>query len=185
MTHHHQGSCTPLRCTISSDEGKTWRFTVDLEKDHSWAWSYGSCTFVDDFAFCPTTKSDLTNRGIRSVSPACPSLGFTASRQLADYPKISALNARLEKVSPKSGTGCLVKRPPAMNNVGNVSKSCYSRFSLWQANLPIKNRDEQKRCKCPKTPNRIYPFTRFIPWDTFYGTPVMRSPIITRVTPKV
>lgn len=50
MTHHHQGPRTPLRCTISSDEGKTWRFTVDLEKDHSWAWSYGSCTFVDDFA---------------------------------------------------------------------------------------------------------------------------------------
>ena len=56
MTHHHQGSCTPLRCTVSSDEGKTWRFTVDLEEDHSWARSYGSCTYVDDFAILSYDK---------------------------------------------------------------------------------------------------------------------------------
>ena len=50
LKHHHQGRRTPLRCTISSDEGRTWKHTRDLEDDLSFAWSYGSCTFVGDKA---------------------------------------------------------------------------------------------------------------------------------------
>ena len=48
--YHHQGRRTPLRCTISSDEGRTWKHTRDLEDDLSFAWSYGSCPFVGDKA---------------------------------------------------------------------------------------------------------------------------------------
>ena len=50
LKHHHQGRRTPLRCTVSTDEGRTWNHTRDLEEDRSWAWSYGSCTFVGDMA---------------------------------------------------------------------------------------------------------------------------------------
>ena len=48
--YHHQGRRTPLRCTISSNEGRTWKHPRDLEDDLSFAWSYGSCTFVGDKA---------------------------------------------------------------------------------------------------------------------------------------
>jgi len=46
----HQGYRTPLRCTISRDEGTTWEKAKDLEPDLSHTYCYVSLTFVEDMA---------------------------------------------------------------------------------------------------------------------------------------
>ena len=50
LEHHHQGVRTPLTCTISSDEGKSWRYAKELETDRSLAYSYASLSFFGETA---------------------------------------------------------------------------------------------------------------------------------------
>ena len=69
LKHHHQGRRTPLRCTISSDEGRRWQHERDLESDPAFAWSYGSCTFVGDMVIFSYYKETLDG----TIGTACGS----------------------------------------------------------------------------------------------------------------
>ena len=50
LEHHHQGMRTPLTCTISTDEGKSWQHSKELEADRSLAYSYASLSFFGEDA---------------------------------------------------------------------------------------------------------------------------------------
>ncbi len=50
MALGHQGHRTPLRCTISKDEGLTWENAKDLEADLSHTYCYASLSFLEDVA---------------------------------------------------------------------------------------------------------------------------------------
>jgi sialidase-1 len=50
LEHHHQGMRSPLTCTISTDEGKSWEYSTELEPDRSLAYSYASLSFFGEAA---------------------------------------------------------------------------------------------------------------------------------------
>ena len=50
LEHHHQGMRNPLTCTISTDEGKSWEYSKELESDRSLAYCYASLSLFDETA---------------------------------------------------------------------------------------------------------------------------------------
>ncbi len=66
LEHHHQGMRTPLTCTISTDEGKSWEHSKELEADRSLAYSYASLSFFGEDAVL-SYYVELLDRPIHSL----------------------------------------------------------------------------------------------------------------------